>query len=216
MKTFKVPREFWAFDEVRAALGISERDLKRMVMDGAIRPVSMFSRPLHLVTMEGEVPVSVSEEVVAFHGWLFAAQEQAEQFDNFNCLYRLWRNSPFHADGVAYYSLPDPMTLDQLLALSVVLDEHVQRLLSAQREDPDRDLSAREEKTRDKLIAGFAAEMFKWQGGDLTFKGLTEFCDALNAIEIGVSPNTVKEHVELAWTRAKPKSLAGKPALKVA
>lgn len=213
MIPIKVYRAHWTFPELQEHFRISPLDLRRLVLSGALRPACHFPQALQPVVMEDGLPIARADERAIVKGWLWAVQESAEQYGNFDCRYGMVRDQPLHQENARYWALPDPITLDELLGVAVVLDGNVRAIEESIKEDPERDLSSREEKTRDKLIAAFAAERLQWTGGPLNFKGLTDFCDGAAALEIGVSYNTAKEHIQLAWERAKPKSLERKAAL---
>lgn len=200
MAPIKVYRAHWTFPELQEHFRVSPLDLRRMVLSGALRPAFHVTEALE--------PVTTEEGSSVIKGWLWAVQESAEQYGNFNCRYVQVRDRPQHEEGAKYWALPEPITLDQLLGLAVVMQGNVSAIEESAKDDPSRELSPREEKTRDKLIATMAAELLQWKPGErVDLAGLSDLVHASQAYGIPFSYNTAKDHVWRAWERAKPKRL---------
>lgn len=207
MIPIKVYRAHWTFPELQEHFRVTPLDLRRMVLSGALRPAFHMAEVLQPVETEGS-SVRECDGRGPVKGWLWAVQESAEQYGNFNCRYVQVRDRPLHEVGAKYWALPEPLTLDQILGLGVVMDGNVRAIEESVKEDPSRELSPREEKTRDRLIATMAAEILQWKPGErVDLTGLSDLVHASQAYGIPFSYNTAKDHVWRAWERAKPKRL---------
>lgn len=208
MTKLKVHREAWELGELAEKWGVKDsqqRDLRRLVMQGLLRPYAMFNRELcPVVIAEDGEPIPIGDPA-PYVGNLWLVQDLAQPFSNFDCFYRVLRDGPGDGPEVAYYVLPEPMTLSEALALFVVTDEdrlEVERAHGLQGDGATP--GQREERTRDVMLVTMACELYGWEPGSERSTGATELI--LRAKELGFSLSypTVRKHLKESWERAQP------------
>lgn len=207
MMKLKVHRASWELEELAQKWGVKDtqqRDLRRLVMHGLLRPYAMFNRDLQpVVIMDGGEVVPIGGPVT-YSGNLWLVQEMAQPFSNFDCFYGVLRDCETDGPGAAYFALSEPMTLSEALALFVVSDENrieVERLHGlAEGSAP----SGREEKTRDVMLVTMACELYGWEPGSERSTGATELIARAKELGFTLSYPTVRKHLKESWERASP------------
>jgi hypothetical protein len=204
MKVLAVTRKYLTRDELLERWGLrTDLDLRRLVMDGTLRMCVMRQEELTPAeVVNGMVrPLAAGPEAV--RGWLYP--QFPVQFLPFDCAYGVVSDMSTPVEGCSLWALPQPITLTQLLAEGVAMLDDVLDAEAATKLDPDRQLSAREEKTRDRLLTVLAAEHLGWtpweDGRDLK---LADLLNAAKAYGVPLSRNAAKDHLRLAWERVKP------------
>lgn len=204
MRNLAVLRKYLTRDELMERFGLkTDLDLRRLVMAGVLRLCIMRQEELAPVQLVDGRLHALDVEPVAVRGWLYP--QYPVQILPFDCAYSVVCDMVEPVAGSALFSLPHPMTLTDLLAEGVAMLDDVLAAEEAMARDPDRELSAREEKTRDRLLTVLAAEHLGWMpwedGRDLK---LSDLLRAAADYGLPLSRNAAKDHLRLAWERVKP------------
>lgn len=211
MNKLKVRRETWMFRELMERWGIrDEADMRRLIIQGEVRPFSYFRLPLQLMTFVDGGPVPIGPETL-YEGRLWLAQETGIQTGNHDYLYPVLRTTPDHEDGAAYWALPASvsgglLSLGDVLDSFVVSDENRQEVEDAHRlAGPERSLGKREEKTVFVMLVTMFHELYGWQPGDPRSTGATELVHAAKELGFSLSLPTVRKYLELSWEQCPPR-----------
>lgn len=204
MRNLAVLRKYLTRDELLERFGLrTDLDLRRLVMEGVLRLCIMRQQELVPVMFIDGRAQPLDVEPVAVRGWLYP--QFPVQVMPFDCVYGVVCDMVHPVEGSSLWALPQALTLSELLAEGVAMLDDVLAAEEVMNRDPDRELSAREEKTRDRLLTVLAAEHLGWtpweEGRDLK---LGDLLKSAKDYGLPVSRNAAKEHIRLAWERVKP------------
>jgi hypothetical protein len=212
MAALKIPRKYWTLDELRVKwkLAPESPDLQRLVMDGILKPCVMLATELHpVVVQDGKAAVLRDQLVLVSGQWLYPVYPR--QVEAFNCVYDCVSDMALPVAGSTLWGLPVQLTLDDLMRSSVVMTEDVEaaevalRQEGARRNLVDDELSAKQERTRDKILVSLAVEAIGWDPASERSTGAARIVQIAEDLGLSVSVNAVKEHLRLAWDRCPPK-----------
>jgi len=212
MAALKIPRKYWTLDELRVKwkLPPESPDLQRLVMDGILKPCVMLATELHPVAVKDGNAVILRDQLELVSGqWLYPVYPR--QVEAFNCVYDCVSDMALPVAGSTLWGLPVQLTLDDLMRSSVVMTEDVEaaeaelRKEGARRNLLDDELSAKQEKTRDKMLIALAVEAIGWDPASERSTGAARIVEIAEGLGLAVSVNAVKEHLRLAWDRCPPK-----------
>ena len=205
MIPIKVEREEWSFPELAHRWGMNKdplfSDLRRLVMQGRLRPYLWAHDTFQQVALLQEGPVAVGEPE-RFCGPLWAPIECADRTGNLEVVYRALSDAPTQTECTRYW-LPvrgGPIALSEVLEDFVVSDENrsaVEPGKEAREVDGAKD--KREALSDAALILGLAFDNYGWDPLADKRTGVSDMKEALERVGVPLAWNTINDRLEAAY-----------------
>lgn len=214
MKRLNVKRDYWALAELTERYDLKKLDspnLRWALMTGVLRPRIWFNRELpRAVYVDGMLRIDVERKELV-EGWMCPLLRYGRQTDNFEMAFPVIGVDPARDVDQPMWALEESLTLSQILMMGVVFEDDLRAAESVDGDPNEKELSTREERTRDRMLVVMAQELYAWKPED-GGKGLSQLVEDAKDALLPVSINSVKHHMQLAWQRSQCRKPArGKP-----
>ncbi len=201
--SIRIKPDYLAFSELarRWKLEPGSFDIHRAILNGSLRPSLYVNAPLFRIKLVDGAPLPLTGEREALSGWFYPVYLQ--QIAELDCAFQLVAEVAEPTEETPLWALDTPMQLGELLQRGVVMMPDLQQTEHALGGSGD-ELSAKDERTRDKMIVSMAFQLYGWDPAGDKSKGVTEMMRDAQANGIPVSYNTLKKHLRRAWERCPP------------